>query len=781
MVNRFAPPSASALGRPVRRLVVALALASLVVGPTASGLVSTFPATADDSDPTGGMVEEGALVLEPGEDRPQTALMAPDGSHAYFVSSSRGSTCPSAPTYCDSVIVKVRMSDFTRVGSLALSGYGGRQSFTGAIAPSGEFGYFGVDGDNSNNAHIVKVKLDDMTKVDAIALSSEKFPRVTLMAPDGTFAHFVSTGANTSNPGRIARVELEPQFRRISGATLPGNRFGTNPQAGAITADGSLGYVGAFELTTSRGAQLLEVDLDGGISFPTGRILALEGLGTNLTAFVIDSDEDQTFLYVGTNSRRFVKIRRSDLSIVGQFTFTSAIGGAASAVMDPDGLHAYVGTTSGNVLKILLRGGDEATGDMRVVGTIRAEDGTTFSSQSNYSAAISPDGEYAVFGRFTDPGRTVRVRLRQATPEEPPTPESNDDDASDGPVEGSGEEDDAGGSDDSDGANGTPDEDGPGAGDDGDGGDGDGAGGDGGSGDDANGAPTTGGSDADGTGGTDGTDGDEVPQGVRDAEVLGPSLGPTDGIILRNGRIEQIVATIDPSVGSGGAMVLQADGITITLAGDGGVTSGSGIVAGPDGEVACRICAGLVDDSVIEAWLYSTPRLASAVRIVRSAVDQPCVLLSVPVGAPLDGAGSIEPGTHTLQLRIPTEDGLTVVAARVTVGADGSATNALGGPPVPTRVPTGGGPTPPGLMLLSALLASVVGLVILLGLAGPTLSVIEAAGTRSSAPQWSALQYAPEHRPEHAPAFTPTHTLAGFDALEQRLATFRREQLRAQH
>jgi hypothetical protein len=390
--------------------LIGIALVALAAVPLGGALFATVPAMADDSDPTARMTQEGVLVLEPGEDRASTSLMSPDGSHAYIVSQSRGSTCPAAPAYCDPVIVKVRMSDFTRVAALPLTGYGGRKSFTGIIAPSGEFGYFAVDGDSSNSAHIIKVDLAQMTQVATVALPTEKFPRVSLMSPDGAFASFVSNGANTFNPGRIARLELEPEFRRLSAATLPNNRFGTNTNAGAITANGAVGYVGAFELTTSRGGQLIEVELADGITFPSGRILALEGFGTNINTITIDTDPDETFLYVGTNGRQFLKVQRSDLSVVGALPIASSFGSPASAVIDPDGRHVYLGTTSGFILKILLRDGDAATGDMRIVGSIRAEDGTADSGRGNVSAAIQRSGEFAVFGRFADPGRAVRVR-----------------------------------------------------------------------------------------------------------------------------------------------------------------------------------------------------------------------------------------------------------------------------------------------------------------------------------------------------------------------------------
>lgn len=90
--------------------------------------------------------------------------------------------------------------------------------------------------------------------------------------------------------------------------------------------------------------------------------------------------------------------------------------------------------------------------------------------------------------------------------------------------------------------------------------------------------------------------------------------------------------------------------------------------------------------------MYSTPQLVAAVRVPDDHEDEDCVLLRIPVGAPLSG-DPIEAGVHTLQLRLATTDGLQVLATGVTVGT-----------PVPTGVPAGEGSLGTGLLGLFALL-----------------------------------------------------------------------------
>jgi hypothetical protein len=185
--------------------------------------------------------------------------------------------------------------------------------------------------------------------------------------------------------------------------------------------------------------------------------------------------------------------------------------------------------------------------------------------------------------------------------------------------------------------------------------------------------------------------------------------------------------------------------LRVTIASAGGASATSGVNVAPDGEIVCEICARLAAGSVVEAWVYSTPRLAAAVRIDTDVADGECPLLRIPVGAPLDGGGGIEPGTHTLQLRMSTPTGFEVLAIPITVGDTG--------PPVPSSIPTGSGPRPLPHALASGLLIALLIVVMMLGFGGPlvdTFSVVTRARVATSTP-------------------ITGRTLSGFGALERRL------------
>jgi len=156
-----------------------------------------------------------------------------------------------------------------------------------------------------------------------------------------------------------------------------------------------------------------------------------------------------------------------------------------------------------------------------------------------------------------------------------------------------------------------------------------------------------------------------------------PSLSP--------GRGEWVQAdgsSTPLTVSSPGANQVRyaAAGIQVTLTGGAGSDASRGLVASPAGEVVCEVCAPLAADGVIEVWMFSSPRLVAA----HLAQDLPCQTFTIPLVAPLDGGGPVAAGAHTLQLALPTAQGMQAVNVGVTVGVS-----------APTRVPAGEGPTVP--------------------------------------------------------------------------------------
>jgi len=182
-----------------------------------------------------------------------------------------------------------------------------------------------------------------------------------------------------------------------------------------------------------------------------------------------------------------------------------------------------------------------------------------------------------------------------------------------------------------------------------------------------------------------------------------PAAAPGSAVVITAAgvEIESQVSVTDESGGEA-AVVVATSGLTVTVSGDGGATEASGAIAAPGGEIAVDISSAIDADipagSVVEIWLFSTPRLVAA---AEADVDGQVGGI-VPLSAPLDGGEAIPAGAHTLQLIIPTTSGIIAFNVGVTVGG-----------PVPTSVPSGvspssGSPTLPFVLLAASVALGVV-------------------------------------------------------------------------
>src|SRR5438552_3160046 len=154
----------------------------------------------------------GALTLNPGEDELGAAVIDPAAGFAYFCSFY---TLPAA-------VVKIRLSDFTRVGALGLvQSVGPPVQTDGAITsavidPAGGFAYFGA-GLISNNDRVVKVRLSDFTRVSALTLNARETSFFTaVIDPAAGFAYFGTQNVS----GAVIKVRLS-DLTRVGAVTFP--------------------------------------------------------------------------------------------------------------------------------------------------------------------------------------------------------------------------------------------------------------------------------------------------------------------------------------------------------------------------------------------------------------------------------------------------------------------------------------------------------------------------------------------------------------------------------
>jgi hypothetical protein len=164
------------------------ALAALVGGRQAGaqGLASRAVAQAPQ-----GMVEDGRLTLTRDEGYPASAVIDPAGGYAYFGTV----TSPGR-------VVKVRLSDLTRVDALTLSW--SESDLTSAVIDlAGGHAYFGA---NTDPGRVVQVRLSDFTHVGTLELSVGAYSLASAVIDEADgHAYF---GSNLWSPGGVSRVNV---------------------------------------------------------------------------------------------------------------------------------------------------------------------------------------------------------------------------------------------------------------------------------------------------------------------------------------------------------------------------------------------------------------------------------------------------------------------------------------------------------------------------------------------------------------------------------------------
>lgn len=122
--------------------------------------------------------------------------------------------------------------------------------------------------------------------------------------------------------------------------------------------------------------------------------------------------------------------------------------------------------------------------------------------------------------------------------------------------------------------------------------------------------------------------------------------------------------------------VVSGPGLLLRIEGGETDPQTPGLIVPAAGVMALDIQSDLVVGQLVEAWVRSAPRLVSAAMVM----DPSQVSLALHFGTPLDGAGPIPAGVHTLQVSLPTARGTEIIEVIITVAST-----------VPSRVRAGEG------------------------------------------------------------------------------------------
>jgi len=155
------------------------------------GAIAKVALGSGDAAPT----EVGVLALDPGEDEPLSAVIDTANGYAYFGAIR---VPPAGPAK----VVKIRLSDFSRVAAVAL-GSGENDLRSAVIDAAGSYAYFGTNG--VNPGRVVKIRLLDMTRVSATDLNPGEYNLASAVLDTvNGYAYF---GTSTS-PGKVVRVGI---------------------------------------------------------------------------------------------------------------------------------------------------------------------------------------------------------------------------------------------------------------------------------------------------------------------------------------------------------------------------------------------------------------------------------------------------------------------------------------------------------------------------------------------------------------------------------------------
>lgn len=279
-------------------------------------------------------------------------------------------------------VVKVRLSDFTRVGALTL--WGGEIGLSSAVIdPVAGFAYFGTRNDSQGS--VVKIRLSDFTRVGSLQLWPGEFNLGSaVIDTTGGFAYFGTD--NWLDRGTVVKVRLS-DFTRVGAITLNSGEFGLS--CAVIDPASGFAYFGAYY------PKVVKIRLS---DFTRVGALDLPGVASLGSAVI---DPSGGFAYFGTNSNPGVvwQVKLSDLSVAGMLELDPGENWLLSGVIDPAAGFAYFGTYTqpGAVVQVRLS-------DLTRVGAVSFP-----SDLSPRSAALDTEAGFAYFGTFTDPGVVVRV------------------------------------------------------------------------------------------------------------------------------------------------------------------------------------------------------------------------------------------------------------------------------------------------------------------------------------------------------------------------------------
>ncbi len=351
--------------------LTALVVTTLPVGIAAVGAQSDF-ARVDGT------------TLASGEDHAIAAAIDPTGGHAYFGTF----TFPGE-------VVKVDLDTLERVAAITFddrpeAGVESAATEASLMDPAGDHAYFFTTF-GASKGRVIKIDLSTFTRTANLDLDTG-WVRAAVVDPSGRFAYL---GRDVPGPDFIDKIDLQT-FQHVD--TISGL-----PDA-ILTPAAVMDPTGRYAVFAQEGepSHLHRVDLDT-FTIDASLTWTSGAPGQHPVSAVIDPDGRFAYFGTATYPGTVAKIDMATFTQVDVLELPVSDGALRTAVMAPDGGHAYFGETrtlSGELVRV-----DLAT--FQRAGSIHFAEGET----DPVSSVIAPAGGHAWFGTNTEPARVVEVDL----------------------------------------------------------------------------------------------------------------------------------------------------------------------------------------------------------------------------------------------------------------------------------------------------------------------------------------------------------------------------------
>jgi PKD repeat protein len=336
--------------------------------------------------------EVGSITLPAGENYLSSAAIDFTKQVAYFGTS----TFPG-------IIVKINLSTFTQIGSISLNS-GENQVYTTLIDPLHGFAYFGLGG---VPPEIIKIRLSDFTRNATLTLPfGQTQPEAAAIDPAGGYAYF---GTFTS-PGIILKIRLS-DFTEVASLSLSQGQDYLS--TATIDTGAGFAYFAALPLggTQQSFATIVRVNLS---NFTLSRSIPLNPGEFDPVAAMTDTTNGFSyFALLGYNGGEVIRIQLSNFTRQRTINLLPGTGLPETAVLDSTAGYIYIGMGDSPALIVRLN-----TAAFNVhptasftfsptnptTGQLVSFDGSTSSDPGGFIASYRwtfGDGSNSTFGPFT--------------------------------------------------------------------------------------------------------------------------------------------------------------------------------------------------------------------------------------------------------------------------------------------------------------------------------------------------------------------------------------------